>query len=274
VLPKLRWIIFLSGLTLTGFLMEAGQRHVGPATTSEPSSSGIHVLFIGNSFTYCEYMPQMVGALAKAGHQRPFRFEMQTPAGCTLEKHWNDGLAVKKIRSREWDVVVLQEQSQRPLAKPDLMFDYGKILAEEIQRQGARTVLFVTFANRHKRQDQAAITNAYLKLSKDIDAEVAPVGNAWEMALSEHDQLVLHDADDSHPNAIGAYLTACVMYATIYGESPEGLPGWIGNISDAEARVLQSIAWRSVQESNQPSSNRHQHRRSQAAAATTGTSNL
>jgi hypothetical protein len=40
----------------------------------------------------------------------------------------------------------------------------------------------------------------------------------------------------------GSYLAACVFYATIYGESPEGLPGKIGRLTDEKARPLQAIA--------------------------------
>lgn len=39
----------------------------------------------------------------------------------------------------------------------------------------------------------------------------------------------------------------CVFYATIYGKSPEGLPGNIGKLTDKEARPLQAIAWKTVQ---------------------------
>ena len=56
----------------------------------------------------------------------------------------------------------------------------------------------------------------------------------------------LHSADKSHPGKAGTYVATCVFYATIYGTSPEGLPGAIGGLSDAEARRLQVIAWHTV----------------------------
>ena len=41
-----------------------------------------------------------------------------------------------------------------------------------------------------------------------------------------------------HPTATGTYLAACVFYATIYGRSPEGLPGSIGKLTDEEFASL------------------------------------
>src|SRR6478609_9270196 len=81
---------------------------LGPfVTVAKPqdrqSKQAIHVLFIGNSFTYVNDLPKMVAELAKAGRQRPLRYDQETPGGCTLEKHWKDGKALAKIQSRQWD---------------------------------------------------------------------------------------------------------------------------------------------------------------------------
>ncbi len=60
--------------------------------------------------------------------------------------------------------------------------------------------------------------------------------------------------DDIHLNERGDYLVACVMFAVIHGESPEGLPNQLYNVwqepfeapSPAVAAVLQRIAWQTV----------------------------
>lgn len=61
-------------------------------------------------------------------------------------------------------------------------------------------------------------------------------------------------ADDIHLNDKGNYLVACVMYALIHGQTPEGLPSQLYNVwggafdapSPALAALLQRIAWRTV----------------------------
>ncbi|MCO6392313.1 hypothetical protein GTW25_14875 [Aliihoeflea aestuarii] len=60
--------------------------------------------------------------------------------------------------------------------------------------------------------------------------------------------------DDIHPNDIGAYFIAMVQYATIYGESPVGLPTSLRNewgqvfftAQPDLAERLQEIAWEAV----------------------------
>lgn len=214
-----------------------------PRAEAAEAADELQVLFIGNSFTYFNDMPKMVAALAKAGKQRPLRFVQITPGGWTLENHWNDGKARAAIQSRRWDFVVLQEQSMGPLVNKSSMFISAKKLDAEIRRQGAKTLLYMTWAYQNRPEDQAALSQAYLDLAQEIDAEVVPVGLAWRRALQDDPQRKLHLPDKRHPNATGSYLAACVFYATLYDQSPAGLPGDIGKLTAAEALPLQVIAW-------------------------------
>jgi hypothetical protein len=245
-------MVFLMKLTFSrcGFL--AVFCLLGPfVTVANPqdrqSTPEIHVLFIGNSFTNVNDLPKMVAELAKAGKQRSLRYDQEAPGGYTLEQHWKDGKALAKIRSRQWDFVVLQDQSQAALLQRESMFEYGKKLHAEITKNGAKTILYMTWAYQNRPDDQPTITKAYRDLGDELTAQVAPVGDAWEMALNADQRLVLHDLDKKHPDATGTYLAACVFYATIYGKSPEGLPGRIAKLTDDKARRLQAVAWRAVQ---------------------------
>jgi hypothetical protein len=238
---KLTLHVFVAMFVVVGLFGAAAQTQ-----TAKPTDE-LQVLFIGNSFTYFHDLPKMISELAKAGKQRPLHYERETPGGCSLEKHWKDGKALAKIQSRKWDFVVLQDQSQAPLLKRESMFAHAKKLDAEIRMQGSKTILYMTWAVQNKPDNQATISKAYLDLSKELKAEIAPVGNAWEAALTADKQLVLHEKDKSHPNVTGSYLAACVFYATIYSKSPEGLPGSIGKLTEDEARSLQVIAWKTVQ---------------------------
>ncbi len=206
----------------------------------------IRVLFIGNSYTYVNDLPQMIADLAQAAKQRPLVFDKETPGGYSLEQHWKDAKAVKKIATGTWDFVVLQEQSLRPLNEPQLMFDYAAKFAGEIKKTNAKTLLYQTWARQDALERQPELSKAYLDLGTMLKADVVPVGMAWERARKDDPELVLHSADKSHPSKAGTYLAACVFYAVIYNKSPEGLPGKPGGLSDAEAMKLQTIAWETI----------------------------
>ena len=208
----------------------------------------VRVLWIGNSLVYYNDLPKMVAELAKAGGQRPLANEQETPGGCTLEKHWTDGKALKKLAAHKWDFVVLQEHSQKPLTDPKPMFEYANKFDAEIQKQGGKTLLYLPFPLAKAPENQAKLTKLHEDLAAKLKARVVPVGPAWAKAQAEPTPPNLFNNDGVHPNRTGSYLAACMFYAAIYGKSPEGLPGNIGGLSEEEAKSLQAIAWQVVKE--------------------------
>jgi len=224
------------------------------ASTAAPAGSvepALRVLFIGNSYTFYNNLPGMVQQLAASG-ARPIEAHTVAYGGATLEVHWTRGEGPGRIRNEDWDYVVLQEQSTRPITNPEPFFRYARLFDEAIRRQGAKTVFYMTWARQREPDNQAALTSAYDSIGRELGAMVVPVGEAWRTARTEAGDLGLFDADGSHPNPTGSYLAACVFYATLLGTDPSGASGAIrdpetgaelANLSAEAAARLQGIAW-------------------------------
>jgi len=86
---------------------------------------------------------------------------------------------------------------------------------------------------------QAAITSAYEEIANEVGARVAPVGEAWSAINGSGVQLFADDG--SHPSAVGSYLAAAVLYATLFGEDPPEAEH-VGSIDTATALRLRSAA--------------------------------
>jgi len=215
----------------------------------------LHVLFVGNSYTFYNDLPSMVQELS-AHETRPVEFEMVTIPGQGLDAHWKSGVALQALRSRHWDYVILQEYSLRPIDDKASFFKYGTMFNECIQSTGARTMLYMTWARKATPQTQAVLTDAYTTLGSDLNATVAPVGVAWEESLKARPSFPLHVEDGSHPQPQASYLAACVFYSTLYGKSARGLPHklelhpargmWRFEIKAEDAAYLQEIADRAM----------------------------
>ncbi len=226
-------------------------------------SSPLRVLFIGNSYTYYHDMPTLVGRLAAAADARPLEAALVVAAGASLQRHWDQGQATARIREARWDYVVLQEQSTLPIFNPAQMHEAVRLLDAAVTESGARTALYLTWARRNLPKQQSAINRAYFAIGEELGAAVAPVGVAWQNALAERPDLVLHMKDQSHPNPLGAYLTACVFFATLYGTSPVGLEVRTVHarstsaprsnrppveLSAEDAALLQRVVWETVRD--------------------------
>ena len=89
------------------------------------------VLFIGNSYTYANNMPQMVSDIALSFGDT-LNFESSTPGGATFNVHSTNTNTLNKLSQLPWDYIVLQAQSQEPSFSPaqvaNDVFPYAQIL--------------------------------------------------------------------------------------------------------------------------------------------------
>ena len=190
----------------------------------------LRVLFVGNSYIYFNDLPSVIGDLATAAHEsRPFVAEQVLVGAATLERHLALGDAMTAIQRGGWDVVVLQEQSTRPINNPALMLRDARTLAEAVKKTGATIVWYETWAKETEPSTQDSLTRGYHRAAAATGGRVAHVGEAWAafraaetVAPGAHSALFV--TDGSHPSEAGTYLAASVFYATLYGKSPVGLP--------------------------------------------------
>jgi len=201
----------------------------------------VRILFIGNSYTYANDMPGIVAELAKSRGRNTDILSV-CAGGKTLEWHLKSKQTIDSLLGSRWDFVILQEQSLRPIEAPEKMISSVEMLADLARRQGAEPALYLTWARQHKPATQDAIDTAYAEAAKLAKARIAPVGPAWQIAISKKKDLCLYTNDKSHPNMQGSYLAACVIYSTLFQESPEDLP-FEPMLDDAKtARLLQKCA--------------------------------
>jgi hypothetical protein len=214
--------------------------------------SCLRILFIGNSYTFVNDLPATLTALAKSGGH-PIETGMAAEGGMKLTDHVNSADTSTQISSSQWDFVVLQEQSQIPSVKQfriNQMYPAARALAQEIENSGAETLFFIPWAHRDGWPEngmqtytemQGQIERGYFDIANELGAPMAPVGFAWAVVVKEHPEINLWQADGSHPTKEGTYLAACVFYAVLFQESPQGL-SYRADISKDHAVILQKAA--------------------------------
>jgi len=199
-------------------------------------------------------MPQMLAALCNADdHDFELMVDQCTGEGASLEWHWNNPQSRDAIRQKPWDFVILQERSGGPLEEPESFERHAGLLDKVIMKQDAKTVLFMTWANRRRPEAQVLLTEAYTKLAKKLGAILAPVGQAWKAVHRIDSGPELYHRDGRHANPEGSFLAACVFYSVLFNSSPEGLPGTFYfkgkkrlDLKKDKALLLQKAAWETV----------------------------
>lgn len=223
------------------------------ACSSEPA---VRVLFVGNSYTHYNDMPGMVRQLA-ASAGRNVEVAMQAPGGWWLRDHLRSSETLDTIATGDFDFVVLQEQSMAPA---DQRLAQGEIrpavvgLTTRINQSGALPVLYMTWGHRGGSSEvghrtygsmQIAIAETYDELGITAAGEVAPVGAAWWISLLERPDIILYQADGSHPTAAGSYLAAAVITGTLLDVDPTEFTADAG-LGEHETVALREFASRAV----------------------------
>jgi len=250
------WIILaaIGSLTLFGYALYSFFDNNCVDLTGNNSCQ--HVLFIGNSYTYVNDLPGMFVKLARSGGHA-IDASMIAEGGWTLADHLKSTKTLEKIKSQKWDYVVLQEQSQIPAsieAREAGMFPSARMLSELIIAGGGRPIFFQTWGHRDGWPEmglngyedmQNSLDQVYREIARQLNLPIAPVGDGWQLAMRQNPQLVLWQEDGSHPTEQGSYLSACVFYAAIFNQSPEGL-SFHANLQGEIPALLQKIAAETV----------------------------
>ncbi len=231
------------------FLLESSW---GGADAPAPPCS---ILFVGNSYTFANGGLDSIFTelVLSADPGADIHCEAIAFGGYTLEDHYGNPVTMGMITRGGWDLVVMQEQSTRPVTDPELMYVFAELLGQAVENSGGSPGFFMTWARKNDPPMIMPLSQAYFHAGALTDGMVAPVGLAWEAVRLAHPEIELYDADGSHPSLRGTYLTACTMYSAVTGESPEGiLYGNDPTMTESERLILQEAAWSTVQESGPP----------------------
>jgi len=213
----------------------------GCGSSSEPAAGDLRVLFIGNSLTYANDLPDMIARFSESttGALRIEVRDLSIP-NYALEDHWATTQTTDVLDEGGWDVVVLQQgPSSLPENQANLRYWAAKF-ADRIRAQGGRPALFMVWPDDTRLAFFDAVQQSYSAAADTANADLYPAGEAWRAAWRQDPTLQLYGSDGYHPSFLGSYLAALTIYQGVTGRSPVGLPdlGILPEVAD----VLQHAA--------------------------------
>jgi len=227
----------------------------------------INVLFLGNSYTFYNNLPQLIKDIANANGDT-LLFDSNCPGGYTFANHFSDATTISKIKAQAWNYVVLQAQSQEPSFSPAQVaaqtLPYAIKLDSLVKRANicAQSLFFETWGRKNGDASNCAAyppictytgmqdrLRAFYKLFADTTKSImSPVGEAWRKSIANKPNLQLYNADESHPALEGSYLAACVFYEVLFRKSIVGNTYTVG-LTATNVAFLQQVAHSVVNDS-------------------------
>ncbi len=216
------------------------------------------VLFVGNSYTSVNDLPQMTTQVALSMGDT-LQATSNTPGGCTFQQHCQNQ-SMDLIRQGGWDAVVLQEQSQYP-SFPDWqvqqdVFPYAARLVDSIYSCSpcAEPVFYMTWGRKNGDRHNAdafpplgtyegmdsLLALRYGQMARLNDASLCPVGRVWHRLRDEHPDIELYQADESHPSVAGTYAAACAFYVMLFHRDPSAI-AYAASLSASQAAAIRQV---------------------------------
>ena len=222
-----------------------------------------NVLFIGNSYTGVNDLPQMISDMASSTGER-MTYTSNTPGGCTFQGHCNNN-SMSMICQGDWDIVVLQEQSQLPSFPQNQVeqecFPYAQQLVDSIYAHNpcAEPMFYMTWGRKNGDQQNtpyfpvlgtyegmdSMLCERYTYMAETNDAALCPVGRVWRYLRTYHPDIELYQSDESHPSIAGTYAAACSFYVMFFHRNPENIT-FTATLDDATAQTIRTAVRRIV----------------------------
>ncbi len=243
---------YMGQLLLCLFISACGG---GGASSSAPNSTGsgtqnntstvnadIKILMMGNSHTAGSQLPARLEAMMRAGYPSKTVAVVVAPGSMFLDEHLKHAPTLALLKGQSWNFVILQAQKYSSSGQ----FTYSITEAIELvglaRKSNALPVLYPEWTRRGIAETNR-ILEQHIEIANAAPACIAPIGQAWDIALQRHPELPLYDADGNHADPAGAQLTAYILYATLSGKQASALPDIaVGNIPPAMQLQLRLVA--------------------------------
>lgn len=208
------------------------------------------VLFIGNSATYVNNVPQTLVALANAQGYELASAQL-TPGGFDLVRHADSstehGKAVLAEIEKGYDVVFLQENGKWIITEDRRQAgrEACRTLGAAVKNSGAKLYYYVRppygkMLGEYDSLEQCRLFDEHFVASaQETGAQCVFVNRAFAYAI-RHASFPLWGEDNAHTSIYGAYLIVCTFFATLFGTSATQLG--TGELSAEDARSLAEIA--------------------------------
>ncbi len=185
-----------------------------PPATQVPAD--YNLLFVGNSLTYSNLLPQLVVKRAKEAHDLVINAHTIAYGNYAIIDHWDDGVVQLEIASGQYDYVIIQQGPSSQAFGRQVLIEYGAKFKELCESNDTELVYFMVWPSRQyyhtfdgvikNHEDAAAMNNALL----------APVGQVWKRYFDSTQDFSYYGSDSFHPSLKGSQVAAEVIVNTLF----------------------------------------------------------
>lgn len=186
---------------------------VGGATPT-PDPTDFSVLFIGNSLTYTNDLPQLLRTKAR-DEGITLSTQSISMGGYGLQDHWEDGDIQQEIESREFDFVIIQQGPSSQAEGRASLIEYGGRIAQLCRAHNAMLVYYMVWPSQSNYHTFDGVIANYTEAASLSSSKLAPVGSVWKAFFDTTSDFSYYGPDGFHPSLEGSTVAAEVIFESL-----------------------------------------------------------
>ena len=203
-------------------------------TTPASGDPDINLLFVGNSLSYYNNMPDMITEIGES-YDLVIDTECLCAPNYALLDHWAEPDLRRLIESGNYDYVILQ---QGPSSLPEgasWLRSYGQLIKDLADQWDVETAFYQVWPSIARYFSFEDVIQNYANAAKSTDSELFPVGAVWKSYIDITGDESLYGADRFHPSRKGSFLAAWVIFHSIRPGSVRSYGAQYATYMDEEA---------------------------------------
>lgn len=170
----------------------------------------LKVLFVGNSLTYTNDLPELVERTAE-NRRISVETEMIAKPNYALIDHWKDGKVKKAIKRKNFDLVIIQQGPSSQDFGKEILIEYGKKFKDLCEDNNAELAYFMVWPSRQYDHTFSGVIKNHEEAAEINQALLFPVGAVWKKHFDNTGNFDYYGPDQFHPSVKGSQIAAEVI---------------------------------------------------------------
>lgn len=173
------------------------------------------LLFVGNSLTYSNNLPQLVVNIAKSKGLN-IKAEMLALPNYALVDHLADGNLQKMIGEKKYTFVIVQQGPSSQADGRALLFEAAPKIKGLCDNSGAKLAFFMVWPAYANYNTFGGVIKNYTEAAITTHSILCSAGTIWKDYIDRTNDLSYYDNDLFHPSLKGSQVAAEAIYAALF----------------------------------------------------------
>ncbi|MGG6231535.1 SGNH/GDSL hydrolase family protein [Tenacibaculum sp. SDUM215027] len=173
------------------------------------------ILFVGNSLTYTNNMPEILEYIGKQQG-----ITIKTKSLCfpnyAIIDHINDGKLQKLLAKKQFDYVIVQQGPSSQAEGKRMLVQDGATIRALCEQYNTKLSYFMVWPSVRYYHTFDKVIENHEFASKQNNSLLFPVGNLWKEYNTYKGKQSLYSLDSFHPSTAGSFLAALTIFYQLH----------------------------------------------------------